>query len=541
MIADMVLFSDNIFTSTKIGVISGGIAISNDIIIAIENREKIEKYINGNTKIYDFKEQMIVPGFIDAHIHYLVSALCKQGRIILIDGESEEECIEAAKEFSNKIPKDQWIITQGWYLPKWKSQVLPTKASLDKVFGNQPVCMQSADGHTLWINSEGLRRLEISKESIPPRGGSYEKDKDGELTGVLYETAALVATGIIMKSNKEGMKKAFIEFQEHMVKHGVTSICDMSMMSIDGEDQIMDELYEELLNEGKLKTRINLYPTITNNLARPIKMQEKYKNDKLRFAGVKQFFDGVTSTHTAYLKEPYSNPYFKGDNGITTLELEEMKKFIFLAVERDIQIRIHTIGDLAIGKALDFFEDAYKKYGVPPHKNTLEHLEYIDVEDIKRLKGLNIVASVQPGHALLDTNGVENDLGQKRIKHMWAFREMLDGAATLALGTDSPIIDTNPMLSIFYAVTREDLEGHPKGGWQPQQKISVEEAMIAHTYGSAIACGMENKLGTLEVGKKADIVVLEKNIIKLPEKYLMDAEVSMTIIDGKVVYFKSRS
>lgn len=538
MKADFVLLSSNIFTSCNEKMINGGIAISNDTIVAIGSMEEILNYIDEDTQVYDFQDQMVIPGFIDAHIHYLVSALWKKGRILFIDGESEKECVEIARELSKDVNKDQWIITQGWYLPKWKSSVLPTKDSLDEVFGDQPVCMQSADGHTLWINSEGLRRLKLNKDSIPPKGGGYERGEAGELTGILYETAALAATGIIMEFEKEILKEAFINFQSHMAMHGVTAICDMSMMSTEGEDQIKDELYKELFNEGKLKTRLNLYPTITKNLSRPLKMQGTYKDDILRFGGVKQFFDGVSSTHTAYLREPYSNSYFEGDCGTTTLELEEMKKIIFSAVERNMQIRIHTIGDMAIHKALDYFQEAYEKYGFPKHKNTLEHLEEIYEEDIERLKALNIVASVQPGHVLLDMDSVENDMGKERIKHMWAFREMFDGGVTLAFGTDSPIIDTIPMLTIYYAVTRKNLEGYPDGGWQPHQKVSVEEAIIAHTYGSASACGMENMIGTLEVGKKADIVVLQSDITKLEEKYIPDVEVVMTMMNGKIVYFK---
>lgn len=538
MKADFILLSNNIFTSRNKKIIDGGIVISNDIIISIDKKEKILNYIDKDTQIYDFADQMIVPGFIDAHIHYLVSALWKKGRILFIDGESEKECVEITSELSKGTKKNQWIITQGWYLPKWKPNVLPTKASLDKVFSDQPVCMQSADGHTLWLNSEGLRRLKLNKDSIPPKGGDYERDETGELTGVLYEAAALAATGIIMEFEKEILKEAFINFQNHMAMHGVTTVCDMSMMSTDGEDQIKDKLYKELLNEGKLKTRINLYPTITKNISRPLKMQEAYKDNILRFGGVKQFFDGVSSTHTAYLREPYLNSYFEGDCGTTTVELEEMKKLIFSAVERNMQIRIHTIGDLAIHKALDYFQDAYELYGIPKHKNTLEHLEEIYVEDIQRLKDLNIVASVQPGHVILDMDNVENDMGKERVKHMWAFREMLDSGVTIAFGTDSPIIDTIPMLTIYYAVSRKDLEGYPDGGWQSHQKVSVEEAIIAHTYGSAVACGMENVIGTLEVGKKADIVVLQSDITKLEEERIPDVEVIMTMMNGKIVYCK---
>lgn len=537
MKADSIFKSNYIFTAATREVVEGIVAVKDNKIIYVGDESHLDELTDEHTKIYDYENQMIVPGFQDAHVHALMSALIYAKKVLPIEGFSEQECIEAIGDFANQFGENEWVITSGWYLPMWKNPVLPTKASLDEVYPDKPVAMMSGDGHTLWLNSKGLEKLGLTDDSVPPVGGKYGKDEHGHLTGILFETAGLKATSEILDGNDEILFDVYKEFQEHLVENGVTSICDVSMMAVEGRDQIKEKLYKELLSKKLLKARVNMFPTMTKNLNRPIKMREEYHDSMLRFGGTKQFFDGVSSTHTAYLSEPYTNAYFKGDNGRTTIDPKDMEEFIMSAVENDMSIRIHTIGDGAIHLALDSFEKAEKKYGKKTNlQHTLEHLENIQEKDIKRLTDLHVIASVQPGHCLIDPKGIEKDLGLKRTKLMWAFRDMLDSGVALAFGTDSPIIDTIPLLTIYYAVTRENIYGEPKGGWESHQKISVEEALIAHTYGSACAANRGQELGTLEVGKLADITVIDRDIINLPPKELLNAKICLTMTDGKVVY-----
>ncbi|AZV57680.1 amidohydrolase [Clostridium sp. AWRP] len=535
--ADVVLKSNHIFTGTSKEVMEGIVAVKDNKIIYVGSASYLDELTDEHTKIYDYGDQIIIPGFHDAHVHTLMSALMFDKKILPIEGFSEQECVDAIGDFADRFGEDEWVITTGWYLPVWENKVLPTKASLDAVYPNRPVAMLSGDCHALWLNSTGLKKLGITEESTPPVGGKYGKDEQGHLTGVFFETAAFSATSEILESNDDCLLNAYIKFQNHLAENGITSICDVSMMPVEGRDQLKDDIYQKLLDEDLLKVRVNMFPTITKNLERPLKMRENYKGTMLKFGGTKQFFDGVSSTHTAYLSEPYSNAYFEGDNGRTTIDPKDMEDLIMSAVENDMSIRIHTIGDGAIHLALGSFEKAEKKYGRKPNlQHTLEHLENIQKEDIKRLADLHVIASMQPGHCLIDPAGIEKDLGLERSKLMWTFRDMLDSNVTLAFGTDSPIIDTIPLLTIYYAVTRENVQGEPEGGWEPHQKISVEEALIAHTYGSACAAGRGNELGTLEKGKLADITVIDRDVVNLSPKELLNAKICFTMTNGKVVY-----
>lgn len=529
--ADIILKSNRIFTAVNKETIDGIVAVKDNKIIYVGNDMALDELTDSHTELIDCTDKLVMPGLIDAHVHFLMSALFHNGTVKVIEGTSEQECIDAIGDFADKWGHDEWVATCGWYLPLWKKQVLPTKASLDAVYPDRPVAMLSGDLHTVWLNTRGLEKLGITEDSIPPRGGKYGKDENGHLTGILFETAGLQAVSRIFQFNDEILLNAYKDFLGYLVENGVTTVCDVAPPDMN------DELFQRLLDNGELSVRINMYPELREDLTHVKALREKYQGDMLKFGGLKQFFDGVSGTHTAYLSEPYSNAYYDGDVGRLTIEPEEMEKLVISAVENDMGVRIHTIGDGAIHYALDIFEKAEKKYGKKPHiQHTLEHLENIQEADIKRLHDLNVIASTQPAHALIDPAGIENDLGPERAKLMWAFRDMLDSDVTVAFGTDSPVVEANALRTLYYAVTRENLEGKPEGGWQPHQKITIEEAVIAHTYGSARAAKRENELGTLELGKLADIIVLDRNIFEIDPKELLETKVQLTMTNGRIVY-----
>lgn len=283
-----------------------------------------------------------------------------------------------------------------------------------------------------------------------------------------------------------------------------------------------------------------MFPALSMDLSRAMDMREKYDGEILRCQGLKQFMDGVSSCHTAYLKEPYANAYFEGDRGKPTISEDEMRKLVMHAVENDFSVRVHTIGDQAIHVLLDIFEEAEAKYGKKPYlQHTLEHLENFQKEDIARLAKDHVIPSVQPPHALIDPNGIERDLGLERAQDMWPFRRMLDTGSTLAFGTDSPVVEINPFYGIYNAVTRQSAYSQePAGGWMPHEKITLAEALSAYTYGSACASSRQDKVGSLAPGKLADIVVLDRNLFAGTPEDIIRAEVEMTVMDGKVVYQK---
>lgn len=542
MKADMILKSQAVFRGIIAEPTESIVAIKGSRIVYVGDVEKMQEYLGEDTKVYDFGNKLIMPGFHDAHIHMYMSSMYASPYIKVIKkNKSEEQCVADLKELAEKdldLEKDRWLIGTGWYHPLWEDPRLPTKASLDAAFGDRPVCMVSRDCHTMWFNSAGLLKAGLSKGSTPPEGGTYDYLENGELSGVVHEAATFALNAVVYTFPQNEELDCYRKFIRQLNAYGITSVCDVSMMPGEGLDFVRNDIYEKLLESGELTVRVNMYPTLGMNLDRPLKMREKYTGQVLKCTGVKQFQDGVSSCHTAYLKEDYTNAHFPGDRGKPTIPVESMRKMILHAAENDFSVRIHAIGDQAIHELLDIFEEAEKIYGRKPYlQHTLEHLENFQTEDIGRLAKAHVLPSVQPPHVMIDTIGVERDLGSERVKDMWPFRRLLDAGSTLAFGTDSPCVGVNPFYGIYNAVTRQSVhDQEPKGGWLPTEKITLAEALSSYTYGSACAASMEHDTGTLAPGKLADIAVLDRNLFDIDPEQIPDTKVVMTIMDGKIVY-----
>ena len=509
-------------------------------IVYVGPAEGAEAFKGPDTRVLDLGDKMVAPGFHDSHLHFFQSAMYRSPYVVFCEGRSEQECVNALEAVENVRGKDDWMICYGWYHSLWDDPHEPSKKSLDAKYPDRPVCMHSGDAHTLWVNSKGLEKLGITKDSVPPKGGKYGKDENGELTGIIYETAGLALTRKFMQFSPEEVRAAFVQFIRDLNAQGITSVCDMSMMALPGSDFIQDEAYAQLEKSGELTVRVHMFPTLLDDLSRPEALRASYHSDKLRTPGLKQFFDGVSCTHTAYLKEPYSNAYFPGDHGRTTIPPEEMRALVLKAASKGWPVRIHTIGDEAIHLALDYFAEARETYGpLPKGQNCLEHLENFQPDDIARLKELDVLAACQPPHMVLDPDGEERDLGPERAKYMWPFHSYEQLGVKYAFGTDSPVVDINSMNVIYDAVTRQSpVNGYPEGGWQPHEKITVAQALRAYTRGSAMAAGRPEDLGTLEEGKLADLVVLDKNLLAVDPQEILSTSVVMTIADGEIVYEK---
>ena len=540
MAADLILKSNAIFTSTGDDTFAGAVAVQGNKIVYVGPAEGAEAFKGPDTRVLDLGDKMVAPGFHDSHLHFFQSAMYRSPYVVFCEGRSEQDCVDALKAVENVRSKDDWMICYGWYHSLWDEPHEPSKKSLDAKYPDRPVCMHSGDAHTLWVNSKGLEKLGITKDSVPPKGGKYGKDENGELTGIIYETAGLALTRKFMQFSDDEVHAAFLQFIKDLNAQGITSVCDMSMMALPGSDFIQDEAYAQLEKSGELTVRVHMFPTLLDDLSRPEALRASYHSDKLRTPGLKQFFDGVSCTHTAYLKEPYSNAYFPGDHGRTTIPPEEMRALVLKAASKGWPVRIHTIGDEAIHLALDYFQEARETYGpLPKGQNCLEHLENFQPADIARLKELDVLAACQPPHMVLDPDGEERDLGPERAKYMWPFHTYEELGVKYAFGTDSPVVDINSMNVIYDAVTRQSpVNGYPEGGWQPHEKITVAQALRAYTRGSAMAAGRPEDLGTLEEGKLADLVVLDKNLLAVDPQEILSTSVVMTIADGEIVYEK---
>ncbi|MBS7576764.1 MULTISPECIES: amidohydrolase [unclassified Enterococcus] len=540
----LLIKSSSIFTGESNLFQSGLIMVVDGIINGIySDEETIPKVILKQSKLLDIGARTVCAGFIDAHLHVFMSALVHGGKIHLITGKSEMDCVkQLRKRFEiARLPKDDWLISKGWYSPDWKSNQLPTKASLDTYFPNRPVMMISADLHTIWLNSCGLERLNLDDSTL--LSDSVVKSEITKCeTGVILEGLAMSCMSQIFQEAVPDKAKYYEHFFRQQLSMGITSVCDLALLADETaqqiDDQIYPEVYSELEKSGRLSVRAHLFPMMLDNFTRIKEWRFQYQSDFLRIAGGKHFFDGVISTHTAYMKSSYEH---SNSVGKTTISPTDLQKKIDLASKNQLPLRIHTIGDAAISTAIDYFSLAAKRYGqLKTGYHCLEHLEIIDPMDIPRLKAAGLIASVQPSHCLMDYETVDQDIGFERSQKMWPFNDFLKEEVPIAFGTDSPVVvDVTPLDNLYFAMSRQTKVSQPEGGWIPDQKISLTSALAAQTKAASQACSFSEKIGTITKGKFADLVVLSTNLENINAEELLKIEVDYTIVNGEIKYKKS--
>ena len=534
--ADRILVTTALFTGASDEPAPGAVALGDDRILWAGPLEAMPEALRGDaTEVIDYGDALIMPGFHDAHLHYFHSALYLSPLAECFVGENEADAVARLAPLAARRPADAWLLTQGWRDYLWNPAGMPSRASLDAAYPTRPVAMYSGDAHTLWLNSCALERLGITEESEPPAGGSYDKDADGRLTGIVREAAAMeLMPRIVAEFSREELLDAYRSFERYLNERGITGVCDVSLMAMPGLDFVRDDLFGALEEAGELTVRVSMFPTLLEDRSRLTALQAAHTGPLLSARGFKQFFDGVSSQHTAWVHDPYTNARFEGDCGRPTVGAEVMEALVAPAADEGSPVRIHAIGDEAIHRCLDIFE-AHPV--TSPAHHTIEHLENFQPDDIARLARADVIASVQPRHITLDPGGPERDLGPERVPYMWPFRTLLDSGATLAFGTDSPVTDIDPIDAVYTAVTRRDADTHePLGGWLPEERITLAEALRAYTAGSAAAAQREGELGQLAPGMFADIVVLDPNPFELAPEDIQQAKVQATYVAGKKAY-----
>lgn len=539
--ADLIITSEHVFTGVGNTAEPCAICVRDGRIAAVVSPSEAQSWSGPNTAIVDYGDAFICPGLHDSHVHAFHSALYSSPLAENFLGANEADCVARMQELAKRRPTG-WLLSQGWREYRWNPPVLPSKHSLDAAFPNRPVALYSGDAHTLWLNSCALAELDITDESTPPAGGSYDRDAEGHLTGIVREAAAMeLMPRIVGSFTFDEIKSAYRGFLAELARNGITSICDMSLMAHPGLDFVREDIYAALEAENQLTARVHLFPTLLDSMERLENMQRTFTGPLLQAAGFKQFFDGVSSQHTAYLEKPYANARFEGDRGATTVPYERMRSLVLAAAKQGHAVRIHTIGDKAIHEALDIFQEAQDLYGLPKRgRNCLEHLENFQPADIARLAQLGVIAAVQPPHITLDPGGPERDLGPERVPYMWPFATFLRVGAQMAFGTDSPVVNVNSMNVLYTAISRKDAATHePRGGWMPAECIGAADALRAYTAGSAAAAGRAD-IGALAPGMWADVAVFDQNLLgagiaREPER-LLETQCLATYVGGRCVF-----
>ncbi len=536
MHADIILKSNAVFDSVRQKPFDGFVAIKGNRIIGVGNRQEAEAYTGSETKVYEYADKLVMTGFHDSHTHLLMAGMY-QTYVNLINARSEEEAVQMVKrKVEDAGDEEGWIIGFSWYHVFWDSRTLPTKKSLDEYFPDRPVFLLNAEAHGAWVNSRALEIAGITNETPNPFGGEIARDEKGEATGFLYESATGLVSKYAMDFSQEQEKNLIHAFMDVAVEYGITSVNDVQPYFHGNMGDL--EVYSQMDRNRELTIRIHAAPDLLGDLDQVEVWREKYRSDKLRVEMLKQFLDGVSTTHTALVIEEYADA--PGNFGISLNDTEAIKNAVPEAHRRGFSVKLHSCGDLSARMALDYYENAIGLYGKNKCRHAIEHTEMIKEKDITRFGKLGIVPSVQPEHIALTQIFEENPypitLGKERADKTWPLKSLYDSAGILAIGSDCPVVDNNPFLEIYRAVSRLHNDGKPEGGWNPSQKLSLYEVLRSYTFGSAYGANREDELGTLEAGKFADVIVIDRNLFCVDPIEILKSQILMTIMDGKIVF-----
>lgn len=529
MNADYIIKCDNIFISLKQPHTSGQIAVRDGKICFVG--DDAAEWKGAGTRELDFSGKTVCPGFIDSHTHVFLGAL--QGFFAnLNDGQSEEDTARKLFEAAKEPADNGWIFGFGWSYHRWSDKKPPSRHSLDSFFKDRPVALLNEELHSLWINSKALEICGINRNTPDVAAGRIERDRTGEPTGYLLEFEAM---NLIMKQavhfGQEYLMKITRDFLKQCAEYGITGISDIQFLYAD-----MGPLYTELEKRGSLSVKMNLSYPLASGIEQIKMLKQKYTSGLIGVNSAKAFLDGTPACGNGYLMRPYCN--IPG-RGTPLLSFDHLSREIVKASESGFQVRLHACGDGAVHLALEAYEAAAGLVDIRPLRHTVEHIEVIEESDIDRFGKLGIIPSVQPEHILwssLEAHPFFELLGPERCRFAWPFRSLLKQNGYCGFGTDYPVVGLNPMYGIHRAVYRRMNDGLPPEGWNPEQRISLTEAVHCYTLGSAYTLHTEAECGSLECGKSADLVVLDGNIFECQGEELREMKPLLTMMEGQIVY-----
>jgi len=524
--ADIVLWNGNIVTMDTHLPHAQAVAILGNHIIRVGNGKDVKPLIGEKTRIVDLEQKSVIPGLIDAHVHPFGAG--RALTVLDLKGLSKEQILEKVARKAKEAKTGDWIEAEGWDQGFWEEKEFPTKYELDAVTPDNPAALSRIDGHSGWYNSLALGLSNIDKKTKDPEGGRILRDARGEPTGILIDEAMAFIEG---ERSGEGLerKEAYLKLAlEQFRKWGITGIHDA------GADKDSLQVYEKLRQQGELTVRVYAMISAGSNAFPEALAQGPRVDNFLTARSVKLLIDGALGSRGALLFEPYSDS--PDTSGLQMMKDEDAYSIIKNSLERGFQVCTHAIGDKALHIMLDLYQRALEESPVENHRFRIEHASVIQKQDLPRFKEMNVIAAMQPIFIGEYGRWAEDRLGPQRIKDVLIFRQLLDTGVVVAGGTDSPASDTgNPLFNFYTAVTRKSPYGVPQE-WYGLEKITREEALRMLTLDAAYAAFEEDAKGSIKVGKLADIVVLDQDIMKIDEEKILNTEVLMTILDGKIIY-----
>lgn len=537
-IADKIFFNARIYTGNEAQPFAEAMALRDNKIIAVGTSEEIKKLAGASTDTFNLQGKLVTPGFNDAHIHFLRGSLEMQ-TADLNRCKTPKDAADTVLAFAQRNAEADWITGSGWQYTIFPDSK-PTKEILDAIIPDRPVFIYAYDGHSAWVNSKALALAGIDKNTLYSGFGSIVKDKNGEPTGMLSEGAMQLVRKLLPPITKENKLKAIQAGLQYAASLGITSLQNAS-----GSIEEL-ELYEELLLQKKLIVRYGAAfsansKTSQEDIDRFTALKKKFSNNSLlRADAIKFILDGVIESHTAVMINDYSDAGEKGRtaNGTFALPLEDYRRLTLAFDNAGFRLFTHAIGDQSVREALNAYEQCNKINGTQNSRHRIEHIEQCHPDDIKRFQQLHVLPSMQPIHADPATVAVwSKAVGQERLPYSFGWQSMLQSKATLVFGSDWPAcINLDPIHGLHVAVNRQSPNGVPPGGWIPEQRIALKDAINAYTQGGAYSSFEENTKGKLQPGYYADFIVLSKNLFSIDPTEIHSAKVLLTVVDGNVVY-----
>jgi predicted amidohydrolase YtcJ len=530
---DIVYLNGKIHTVDEQNRSASAMAIKDDRFVFVGSDKTAGGYVGDHTRVFDLKGKTVLPGLIDAHVHYSGVGNAK----MKLDAfwKPKQDILDTVSEAVKSAEKGEWIEGRGWNQEVWDPPDYPTRADLDIIAPEHPVYLERTDGHAAWVNSKALEVSGITKETDNPPGGEIIRDDGGVPTGLLVDTAKLLVFNTISPFTEQKALKSLEAAQEEFLSNGLTSVHDA------GCDPNTLEMIKRLYESGRLCMRLYTFMRIPDGSTtlgdefyasgRQIGM---YHNS-LTIRGIKISIDGALGSHGALMLQGFSDRS-DGYPGLQRVDRERLFALIKRAHEAGFQTAVHAIGDAANRQALDVFEQVLKDTPGVDHRHRIEHAQIVALEDIPRFNRLGVIPSMQAVHATSDKNMAEKRVGPDRIKGTYAWRKFLDTGASIPNGTDAPVEMVNPFHGLFASVTRQSRDGEPAGGWYPEEKMTREEALKSYTLWAAFAAFEDDIKGSIREGKLADFIVIDRDYMTCAESEIKDINVLQTILGGKVVF-----
>jgi len=530
--ADLIVHNARIYTSDAANATADAIAIRGDRIVRVGSNAEVLALQGDGTRRIDAEQRAIVPGFHDAHGH--LTELGASLQVVDLRGTSSyAEVIERVSRRLQAAAPGEWVLGRGWDQNDWADRQFPNHLALTAASPNNPVYLTRIDGHAGLANRQALTAAGVTRITLDPQGGRIVRDATGEPTGVLVDRAEDLVTAHIPPVSTQQLEAQALLADAAVTRLGLTMVGDA------GSGAAAVEAYKRLIDAGRLKTRLYVMRSGSLDVLRPFFDAgpiADYGNHRLAIRAIKIVADGALGSRGAALLEPYADD--PGTMGLLTTPPEQVYALTVAASRAGFQAAIHAIGDRANRVAMDVFERVQREVpGARDLRHRIEHAQILDAAEIPRFARLGIIASMQPTHATSDMPWVPARIGSARMDEgAYVWRKLRSAGARIAAGSDFPVEEPNPLLGFYAAITRQDPSGNPPGGWMPAERMSRIEALRAFTIDAAYAAHAETWLGSLEAGKLADLVMLDRDIMRVAAQEIPQTTVRLTVVGGEVVY-----